>query len=184
MNKRDAILKAAERLFAQYGYGLTGVDALAAEAGVTKRTLYKQFGSKEGLFTEWLRLRDAATRGSMIKAVEAISDDPKAQLLGLFSVLAKLADNPAFHGCPFSRALIEFGAVEAQSASRKIAEEHKAVLAQWFADRLRAAGVMDVAGATEEIAMLYEGVLGRIAATHRPDAAFAAQRLLATRLGG
>lgn len=184
MNKRDAILKAAEKLFAGNGYGLTGVDALAAEAGVTKRTLYKKFGSKEGLFRDWLRLRDAATRASMIKAVEAISDDPKEQLLGLFVLLGQLAKNPNFHGCPFSRALIEFGAAEAESASRAIAEEHKVALAVWFRDRLAGAGVEDIDAIAEEIAMLYEGALGRIAMTHKPDAALAAQRLLAQRLKG
>jgi AcrR family transcriptional regulator len=184
MTKREAILKAAEKLFAQAGYGLTGVDALAAEAGVTKRTLYKQFGSKEALYAEWLRLRDVATRGSMLRAVEALSDEPKGQLLALFDVLAQLARNPHFHGCPFSRALIEFGASEAQGVSRKIAEEHKAALADWFAERLNAAGVIDVEAATEEVAMLYEGTLGRIAATRKPDAALAARRLLAARLKG
>jgi AcrR family transcriptional regulator len=182
MTKRHDILKAAEKLFARHGYGLTGVDALAAEAGVTKRTLYKQFGSKEALYAEWLRGRDAATRGAMLRAVEALSDDPKGQLLALFDVLAQLARKPDFHGCPFSRALIEFGADEAQSASRAIAEEHKAALAHWFAERLGAAGIADVEAATEELAMLYEGTLGRIAATHKPDAALAARRLLAARL--
>jgi AcrR family transcriptional regulator len=182
MTKRDAILKAAEKLFAQAGYGLTGVDALAAEAGVTKRTLYKQFGSKEALYAEWLRGRDAATRGAMLRAVEALSDEPRGQLLALFDVLAQLGQKPDFRGCPFSRALIEFGANEAQGASRAIAEEHKAALTHWFADRLRAAGVHDIEAATEELAMLYEGTLGRIAATHKPDAAYAARRLLAARL--
>jgi AcrR family transcriptional regulator len=182
MNKRDAILKAAETLFSRNGYGLTGVDALAVEAGVTKRTLYKQFGSKEALYTEWLRGRDVANRGAMFRAVETLSDDPKGQLLSLFDVLAQLARKPDFHGCPFSRALIEFSANEAQSASRAIAKEHKAALARWFAERLCAAGIADVEAATEELAMLYEGTLGRIAATRRPDAALAARRLLATRL--
>jgi AcrR family transcriptional regulator len=182
MTKRDAIMKAANTLFARNGYGLTGVDAIAAEAGVTKRTLYKQFGSKEGLFAEWLRKRDAATRTSLMRAIEALSDDPRGQLLALFDVLAQLARMPDFHGCPFSRALIEFGAAEAQSASRDIAEAHKATLGEWFAERLKAAGIADVPAATEEIAMLYEGTLGRLAATHEPDAAIAARRLLEMRL--
>jgi AcrR family transcriptional regulator len=109
MTKQEAILNAADKLFSRHGYGLTGVDAIVAEAGVTKRTLYKQFGSKEDLFVAWLRLRDTRTRAGLIEAVEAVSDEPAPQLLALFSILATFSDNPDFHGCPFSRALFEFG---------------------------------------------------------------------------
>jgi AcrR family transcriptional regulator len=182
MTKHDAILKAADQLFSQYGYGLTGVDALAAAAGVTKRTLYKQFGSKEGLFVAWLRLRDARTRASLIGAVGGLSDQPKGQLLALFSVLATLADNPNFHGCPFSRALIEFSSPEADNAGRLVAAEHKAALADWFTERLVAAGIEDVAAVCEEISTLYEGTLMRVAMTRTPDAALAARRMLEMRL--
>jgi AcrR family transcriptional regulator len=182
MTKRDAILKAADQLFSRNGYGLTGVDALAANAGVTKRTLYKQFGSKEGLFVAWLRARDLGTRAALLGAVTAVSDEPKGQLLALFSILATLADKPDFHGCPFSRALIEFGALEVENAGKLIASEHKAALAHWFRDRLECAGVADVAAVSEEIAMLYEGTITRMAITRSGEAALAARRLLALRL--
>ena len=45
--KRLAILDAARRLFVQDGYELTSVDAIAARAGVSKRTVYDHFGDKE-----------------------------------------------------------------------------------------------------------------------------------------
>jgi AcrR family transcriptional regulator len=182
MTRYDAILKAADQLFSQYGYGLTGVDALAAAAGVTKRTLYKQFGSKEGLFVAWLRLRDQRTRAGLIRAVEGMSDQPKGQLVALFSILATFSDNPDFHGCPFSRALIEFGDPKAENAGKLVAGEHKAALTDWFSGRLVAAGVADVAAVSEEIATLYEGTLMRVAITRKPDAALAARRLLELRL--
>jgi AcrR family transcriptional regulator len=182
MTKNDAILTAADQLFSQYGYGLTGVDALAAAAGVTKRTLYKQFGSKEGLFVAWLRLRDERTRAGLMRAVEGISDQPKGQLLALFSILATFADNPDFYGCPFSRALIEFGSAQAANAGRLVAAEHKAALAAWFSNRLEEAGIADVAEICEEISTLYEGTLMRIAMTRKPDAAIAARRILELRM--
>lgn len=184
MTKRDAILAAADQLFSAQGYGLTGVDALANAAGVTKRTLYKQFGSKEGVFVAWLRLRDHRTRGAIMGAVAGASDQPIGQLLALFSILATLAGKPDFHGCPFSRALIEFGAAEVESAGRLIAAEHKAALTAWFGERLESAGVPDVTAITEEIATLYEGTLTRMAITRSPQAALAARRLLEMRLMG
>lgn len=45
--KRTAILGAARELFVQEGYELTSVDAIAARAGVSKRTVYDHFGDKE-----------------------------------------------------------------------------------------------------------------------------------------
>jgi AcrR family transcriptional regulator len=182
MTKRDAILKASDQLFSRHGYGLTGVDAIALAAGVTKRTLYKQFGSKEGLFIAWLRGRDLSTRTALQKAVEAMSEDPTGQILALFSVLAAISVRPDFHGCPFSRALIEFGTTQANSASQVVAREHKAQLALWFEDRLKAAGTPNVADMLNEIMLLYEGTLARTALTHAPEAALAARRLLELRL--
>jgi len=48
--KRTAILKGAEDVFIQYGYELASMDSIAETAGVSKRTVYNHFGSKENLF--------------------------------------------------------------------------------------------------------------------------------------
>jgi TetR/AcrR family transcriptional regulator, mexJK operon transcriptional repressor len=48
--KRDDIRRAALLLFTRDGYERTSVDAIAAEAGVSKRTVYNHFGDKENLF--------------------------------------------------------------------------------------------------------------------------------------
>nr|WP_079051401.1 TetR/AcrR family transcriptional regulator [Streptomyces curacoi] len=48
--KRQAIVRAARELFLREGFGV-GMDAIAAEAGVSKVTVYNHFGSKEALFT-------------------------------------------------------------------------------------------------------------------------------------
>jgi AcrR family transcriptional regulator len=50
LNRERAILEAALTVFAAQGYSGTTMDAVAAEAGVTKPTLYSYFPSKEGLF--------------------------------------------------------------------------------------------------------------------------------------
>ncbi|MCX4982254.1 TetR/AcrR family transcriptional regulator [Streptomyces sp. NBC_00572] len=48
--KRQAVVRAARDLFLREGFGV-GMDAIAAEAGVSKVTVYNHFGSKEALFT-------------------------------------------------------------------------------------------------------------------------------------
>lgn len=50
--KREQIVEAACRLFLENGYELTSMDAVAAEANVSKRTVYSHFQSKELLFTD------------------------------------------------------------------------------------------------------------------------------------
>jgi AcrR family transcriptional regulator len=53
--KRQAIARAALMLFASDGYERTSVDAIAAEAGVSKRTVYSHYGDKETLFLSVVR---------------------------------------------------------------------------------------------------------------------------------
>lgn len=50
--KRRAILDAATEVFLQKGYLATNMDEIAARAGVSKQTVYKNFPSKETLFVE------------------------------------------------------------------------------------------------------------------------------------
>lgn len=50
LNRERQILDAALKVFAGQGYSGTTMDAVAAEAGVTKPTLYSYFPSKESLF--------------------------------------------------------------------------------------------------------------------------------------
>ncbi|KPU58339.1 bacterial regulatory s, tetR family protein [Pseudomonas fluorescens] len=49
--KRQAILDAAKTLFLSKGYANTSMDAVAAEAGVSKLTVYSHFNDKETLFS-------------------------------------------------------------------------------------------------------------------------------------
>jgi TetR/AcrR family transcriptional repressor of mexJK operon len=52
LEKRAAILSAGARLFTQRGFDATSMDAIAAEAGVSKLTVYNHFSDKENLFHE------------------------------------------------------------------------------------------------------------------------------------
>lgn len=49
--KRQAILQAAKTLFLRHGYDGSSMDAIAAEAGVSKLTVYSHFTDKETLFS-------------------------------------------------------------------------------------------------------------------------------------
>src|SRR5205823_818083 len=55
---REAILNAAEAVFAEHGFDGTSVDAIAAEAGYNKSLLFQYFGDKLGLYTQVLKRAD------------------------------------------------------------------------------------------------------------------------------
>ena len=57
------ILEAAQRHFNEHGLERASVDAIAADAGVSKTTVYNNFGSKERLFQAVVRDRTAAVAG-------------------------------------------------------------------------------------------------------------------------
>lgn len=51
-SKRDQIVEAAHRMFLDQGFGASSMDAIAAAANVSKRTVYSHFDNKETLFGE------------------------------------------------------------------------------------------------------------------------------------
>ncbi|CAM5450917.1 TetR family transcriptional regulator [Streptomyces tanashiensis] len=66
--KRQAVVRAARDLFLREGFGV-GMDAIAAEAGVSKVTVYNHFGSKEALFT-------AVVAGALDEPLHGDADGP------------------------------------------------------------------------------------------------------------
>ncbi|MGW0604780.1 TetR/AcrR family transcriptional regulator [Streptomyces sp. NPDC002640] len=76
IDKRRAILDAAIRVFAREGYVQAGLDAIAAEAGVAKPTIYNHFGGKENLFREAVL---EATQRSSAKTLAALEGFPTPQ---------------------------------------------------------------------------------------------------------
>ncbi len=77
--KRDAILDGAWQVFLKHGYGLATMDEIAAAAGVSKRTVYDHFASKEKLFGAIVgRRRDEMLQG--LAADELDERDPEGAL--------------------------------------------------------------------------------------------------------
>jgi len=72
--KREAILAAARRLFLRDGFD-AGVDQIAAEAGVSKVTVYNHFGTKQALFVEVIKQGlDAPLGNTLVDAVDRLAD--------------------------------------------------------------------------------------------------------------
>lgn len=86
--RREQILDAATRAFARGGFANTGLDAIAAEAGITPVILYRHFASKADLYREVIesghtRLREATggdhlDDASIPALIRAAAADPDA----------------------------------------------------------------------------------------------------------
>ena len=121
--KRKAVCDAAIQAFIEDGYAAS-MDSIASRAGVAKQTLYNQFGSKEQLFAEVIRLNvDAITlsldgpdfdlRVSLLRFVEAFRYRALSQWgLGLHRAL--IAEAPRFP--KLARLIFETGPASARDA--------------------------------------------------------------------
>ncbi|MEU9111823.1 helix-turn-helix domain-containing protein [Streptomyces sp. NPDC048483] len=117
-------LEAAGRLFYERGIHAVGVDTIAAEAGVTKKTLYDRFGSKEQIVVEYLADRDERWRAFLAPYLEAVRPDPAAGVLAVFEAAREWAAKRKAKGCSMVNAHAEisdpghpaYGIITAQKA--------------------------------------------------------------------
>ncbi len=70
----DRLISVARVAFARDGFAATSLDALAAEAGVTRGALHHHFGNKAGLFEAVLRCVDAELDSVMTTTAAPLTD--------------------------------------------------------------------------------------------------------------
>lgn len=96
---RDGIISVAADLFYTRGLDGAGVSELCARAEISKETLYRHFGSKDGLVQAVLAERSARVTRWLRKAAETAGDDPADQLAAVFNALGRWYAEPSFRGC-------------------------------------------------------------------------------------
>ncbi len=105
---RQLVLDTAENLFYWHGITATGVDAIAAEAGIAPTTLYRLFRSKDKLVAAYVDRYAAGYQGW----IESITADPERpardRILALFDALLAVTGPEDFRGCPFLMVLAEY----------------------------------------------------------------------------
>ncbi|WP_197318607.1 TetR/AcrR family transcriptional regulator [Saccharomonospora sp. NB11] len=129
----ERVLDVASRLFYENGIHVVGVETIASEAGVTKKTLYDRFGSKDALVAQYLKRSDERYRAHVRAVVERRGRiAPANRLLLIFDALEEwiATENP--RGCPFVNAQAELP--DAAHPGREVIREQK----QWLLDYLRA----------------------------------------------
>ncbi len=162
---RERILETTDRLFYGQGIRAVGVDTVAAEIGISKRTLYNYFPSKDALVVAYLsrRVRPAA-----------ITDAPAAeQILGDFDRLERSFARHGYRGCPFVNAVAEMG--DPTHGANKIAVAFKEQRRTWFRDLLRRLRVADPEGLSTQLMLLVDGAIAAALVRGDPGMARAAR---------
>ena len=162
---RDRILETADRLFYLQGIRAVGVDTIAAEIGISKRTLYNHFPSKDALITAYLERRFVAPRPS--------DKSPVEQILGTFDSLERRFSAKDFRGCPFVNAVAELGSVD--RSVKKIAVAFKESRRLWFRDLLVQLGVAEAEALATQLALLVDGSIAQDLVRDDPAMARAAK---------
>lgn len=170
---RKRILAAATKLFYANGIRAVGVDAIAAEAGITKRTLYHHHESKDALIAAYLEAQNEPVLAALIKSVTRVPGDVADQIEGLFTTFGRQAENAAWHGCPFARAVSELREFE-NDAVAGIAARHKRTFEEWLEGRFDDGGASEPDLLARQIMVLVDGAITQLLIHRDPSYATAA----------
>lgn len=94
-----SILDTASRLFYAHGIHAVGVDRIALESGVTKKTLYERFGSKERLVLAYLREREDLWRSVLEQHLDAHPEPGTDRVLAVFDAAISWYPGRSTKGC-------------------------------------------------------------------------------------
>lgn len=165
----DRVVRTADRLFYERGLHETGVDTIAAEADVSKATMYTYFPSKDDLVTEYLRRRSSAWREVVAERFAAHEGDARSKVLLVFDLLGEWFAAGGFNGCPFINAEAESGH---DSPAHAVNVEHRDWALALFRDLLKEGGAAHPQVPALALVMLYDGCM--VGAHTQPDLAWAA----------
>jgi AcrR family transcriptional regulator len=152
---RERIVAAARRMFYERGIRAVGVEAIVAEAGATKMSLYRHFASKDELLAACLEERIAGFWAWFDRVLARAGPDPRAQILALFEQLGRRATAAGFRGCPMTNAAIEFP--EPDHPGRRLSAAHKRELRARLETLATRAGARDPALLADGLTLLFEG---------------------------
>lgn len=164
---KERILETADKLFYLQGIRAIGVDTIAAEIGISKRTLYNHFPSKDALIAAYLQGRFVQPRPS--------DKPPAEQILATFDSLERRFAAKDFRGCPFVNAVAELGPDDGDRTVKTIAIAFKESRRTWFRDLLQQLGVADPERLATQLVLLVDGSIAQDLVRDDPAMARAAR---------
>jgi len=186
---RAHVLDVAHELFYWTGIRATGVDRVAAKAGVAPTALYRLFPSKEAIVAAYLERAEQRYREWFEGATVSDGRTPAERIVALFDSLAEQVRPERCRGCPFLMALAEVpdaGTETHRSAVRlkewvharfhSLAQEHAAQCSRSAAS----SGAADSAFLADHLTLLFEGVYASVQALGADGPARRARELAAS----
>jgi AcrR family transcriptional regulator len=172
----------ATRLFNENSIHATGIDRIIAEAGVARRTLYNQFGSKEGLIRAVMQRESKAWFEWLDSELPRVDErDPRKRIVGFFALLGKWFSRSDFKGCSFINAV---GEHPLDNCVRPIAKAHRQANFEYIRRLLDGSKISNLDKLADQIAILADGatVTAMVTGDHRmaETAASAALALMDT----
>lgn len=155
---RDRLLRTAADLFYREGVAPVGVERLCQTAGVSKRSMYQLFATKEDLVAESLRVHGPAIVTGYFPAADA-DLTPRDRIRYVFECLDEQSGTPGFHGCPFVNTAVETR--DPDHPATVVAREFKERLTAYFADQARDAGFADPEGLAIQLTIVFDGAAVR-----------------------
>lgn len=165
---RDRIVAAAAKLFYGEGIRSVSVDAVAEAAGLTKRTLYYHFRSKDELIAAYLQAQDQPTLALYQRWFRESRGGVEDKIAGLFRAFASAAAAPRWRGCGFLRTTAELASTPGHPAVRAGAA-HKKRFEAWLAAELSDADVPDAELIARQVLVLLDGAAS-VMLVHRDPA--------------
>ena len=153
---RQQIIDAAYTLFYQSGFMRTGVDAVANAAGITKRTLYQHFGSKDDLIGAVLEHQHQMALERIRQWADCITGKPDQMVMTIFEKLAQWAAGTDWQGSGFTRAAVEFADLPGHPA-RKAARRQKKAVELYLLEKFAAHDLDNAEQLVRKILLLIEG---------------------------
>lgn len=165
---RERIVAAATRLFYNEGIRAASVDAIAEKAGVTKKTLYYHFRSKDDLIAAYLESRDQPTLDLYARWFNETPGSAADKIRGLFAEFARSADTARWKGCGFQRTAAELANTPGHPAL-KAGASHKKRFEAWLADALEREGIDNAPAVARSVVVLLDGAAA-VMLVHRDPA--------------
>src|SRR5688500_10988714 len=97
LTRRALILEAASRVFAREGFSGASIDMIAAEAGVSRQTVYILIGDKESLFAAVVEETTARANADLFATLATFPDHPHDLEAELTGFARRLASNCLCH---------------------------------------------------------------------------------------
>lgn len=166
---RKRIVDAATKLFYGEGIGRVSVDAVAEKAGLTKRTLYYHFRSKDDLVTAYLEEREQPNLRRMTGWFKDTEGSLAEKVAAIFTNLAREVRSTKWKGCAFLRTSAELVALPGHPAV-KVTARHKEDFESWLTGEFAERGIADAAELSRQVMLLINGAFALVL-VHR-DAAY------------